>query len=217
MVGCGIVTAGLWEPRAPLIANRSEDGLVTESILPRRRAALSPRTRFEVFKRDSFTCRYCARTTPHVVLQVDHVVPVADGGTDDPMNLVTSCWECNSGKRDVPLEEVITGEDPHDRAIILMERERQLREYNSVVREIHDRCWLEAEQLEHYWTQVLGHGSLRNPHFAWLVNVLETVPMVFVERAMDVAHLNCKTLDLRYVMALIRNWREDGKWPASEQ
>ena len=31
-------------------------------------------------------------------LQVDHKISVADGGTDDPENLITSCANCNVGK-----------------------------------------------------------------------------------------------------------------------
>lgn len=62
------------------------------------RKPLPKKTRFEVFKRDKFTCQYCGRSAPDVVLQVDHIEPVADGGTNDILNLVTACAECNSGK-----------------------------------------------------------------------------------------------------------------------
>ena len=54
--------------------------------------------RFDVFKRDSFKCQYCGRSAPDVILEVDHIVPVAEGGTNDPLNLVTSCRDCNRGK-----------------------------------------------------------------------------------------------------------------------
>lgn len=58
-----------------------------------------PKTiRFEVFKRDSFTCQYCGRSAPEVILHIDHINPVAGGGDNDIMNLVTSCVECNLGK-----------------------------------------------------------------------------------------------------------------------
>ena len=60
--------------------------------------AVSKRLRYEILRRDNHTCRYCGRTAPNVPLCVDHVVPVALGGTDDPTNLVTSCEPCNSGK-----------------------------------------------------------------------------------------------------------------------
>lgn len=60
--------------------------------------SVSKRLRYEVFRRDDFTCRYCGAKAPDVQLRPDHVVPVALGGTDDPSNLVTSCDACNSGK-----------------------------------------------------------------------------------------------------------------------
>lgn len=66
---------------------------------------LSVRTRFEVFKRDRFTCSYCGRTPPEVLLEVDHIVPRAAGGTDDLANLTTACATCNSGKAARLLEE----------------------------------------------------------------------------------------------------------------
>lgn len=58
--------------------------------------AVSKRTRFEVLRRDNYTCRYCRATDQP--LTVDHVVPVALGGVDDPSNLVAACRDCNAGK-----------------------------------------------------------------------------------------------------------------------
>lgn len=60
--------------------------------------ALSKRLRYEVLRRDNHACRYCGATAPEAKLTVDHVVPVALGGTDEPGNLVTACAACNSGK-----------------------------------------------------------------------------------------------------------------------
>ena len=62
------------------------------------RKQLSKKIRFEVFKRDKFTCQYCGRSAPDVVLEVDHMIPVANGGSNDIMNLITSCKDCNRGK-----------------------------------------------------------------------------------------------------------------------
>lgn len=44
------------------------------------RKAISKKTRFEVFKRDRFTCQYCGATPPGVLLHIDHIHPVAEGG-----------------------------------------------------------------------------------------------------------------------------------------
>lgn len=60
--------------------------------------AVSKRLRYEVLRRDNHACRYCGATAPDVALTVDHVVPTALGGSDDPSNLVTACGPCNSGK-----------------------------------------------------------------------------------------------------------------------
>lgn len=60
--------------------------------------SVSKRVRFEVFKRDKFTCQYCGRSAPDIVLHCDHITPKASGGTDDILNLVTSCADCNLGK-----------------------------------------------------------------------------------------------------------------------
>lgn len=69
------------------------------------RATLSKSTRFEVFKRDKFTCQYCGRKAPDVLLHADHITPVSTGGSNDLMNLITSCADCNLGKGAVGLSD----------------------------------------------------------------------------------------------------------------
>ena len=60
--------------------------------------SVSKTTRFEVFKRDRFTCQYCGKRPPDVTLECDHVLARAEGGGDEMANLTTSCWDCNRGK-----------------------------------------------------------------------------------------------------------------------
>lgn len=62
------------------------------------RKSLSKKLRFEVFKRDSFTCQYCGSKAPDKVLEIDHIQPVSKGGKNELMNLITSCFDCNRGK-----------------------------------------------------------------------------------------------------------------------
>jgi len=54
--------------------------------------------RFDVFKRDGFTCQYCGKMAPDVILEIDHIKPVSDAGDNNILNLVTSCRDCNRGK-----------------------------------------------------------------------------------------------------------------------
>lgn len=63
--------------------------------------AISKRLRYEILRRDNHTCRYCGAMAPDVALHVDHVDPVALGGTDEPTNLITACQDCNAGKSSV--------------------------------------------------------------------------------------------------------------------
>lgn len=60
--------------------------------------AVTKRLRYEILRRDGHTCGYCGAKAPDVKLTVDHVLPRALGGTDEPNNLVTACTDCNSGK-----------------------------------------------------------------------------------------------------------------------
>lgn len=61
------------------------------------RKTLSVRKRFFVFKRDHYRCCICGRSG--IELEVDHKVPVAQGGSDALDNLQTLCFDCNRGKR----------------------------------------------------------------------------------------------------------------------
>lgn len=63
-----------------------------------KRKTLTKKVRFEVFKRDSFKCQYCGAAAPEVLLEVDHITPVSKGGTNEILNLITSCFDCNRGK-----------------------------------------------------------------------------------------------------------------------
>ena len=53
-------------------------------------------TRFEIFKRDNFTCQYCGKETRQ--LTFDHVVPRYRGGKHTWENVVSACVACNRRK-----------------------------------------------------------------------------------------------------------------------
>lgn len=180
--------------------------------------ALSVRTRFEVFKRDDFTCRYCGKKSPDVILEVDHIVAVAEGGSDDPMNLATSCWACNSGKSAVPLNQVMTGEDPHDKAIQLLEQRRQLEEYNRVLADIRQAEIDKAWDLVRYWLDEQGELTkaqrdgtadleINRHDFSWLKSAVKWCPETVIKDFMDIAIRKRLSRNMRYVAGCCRNWR----------
>ena len=63
-----------------------------------KRKSVRKSVRFEVFKRDGFSCQYCGAKAPEAVLHVDHINPVSNGGDNEIINLITSCEACNLGK-----------------------------------------------------------------------------------------------------------------------
>jgi hypothetical protein len=91
-----------------------------------KRQSISKKVRFEVFKRDSFTCQYCGAKAPDVVLQVDHIQPVAEDGLSDILNLVTACFDCNSGKGARRLDDRSVVERQRAQIEILQQRREQL-------------------------------------------------------------------------------------------
>ena len=62
------------------------------------RPSIPKKLRFEIFKRDSFTCQYCGRRAPDVVLHCDHIEPVACDGPTDVLNLMTACIDATSAR-----------------------------------------------------------------------------------------------------------------------
>jgi len=56
--------------------------------------------RFDVLRRDNYTCKYCGAKAPNVQLHVDHIIPWKIVKKHEFNNLVTACQPCNSGKSD---------------------------------------------------------------------------------------------------------------------
>lgn len=66
-----------------------------------QRALMTSKLRNSIKTRDDHTCRYCAvslAAEPHLLLEVDHIIPVSKGGMSTSDNLQTLCWRCNRTK-----------------------------------------------------------------------------------------------------------------------
>ena len=57
-----------------------------------------PFTRANIYRRDDYTCQYCAHECASEDLTFDHVVPAAAGGPKCWENIVTACIPCNRRK-----------------------------------------------------------------------------------------------------------------------
>ena len=63
-----------------------------------KRNPISGSLRHEIFKRDCYRCVECGQSNRQTILHVDHLIPVAQGGTDELGNLQTLCQRCNLAK-----------------------------------------------------------------------------------------------------------------------
>ncbi len=86
------------ELREAWLSNRAPEQLRVEPRNRTRTRTIGYAMRFQVLRRDGFTCQYCGRKPPEVKLHIDHVIPWSAGGLNIPDNLRTSCEPCNLGK-----------------------------------------------------------------------------------------------------------------------
>lgn len=66
-----------------------------------QRSLMTAKLRQQIKERDNFTCKNCGNSThaePNLLLEIDHIIPVAKGGLTLESNLQTLCWKCNRSK-----------------------------------------------------------------------------------------------------------------------
>lgn len=66
-----------------------------------QRALMTSKLRQQIKERDNYTCKRCGVSVeqePHLLLEIDHIVPVSKGGLTAEDNLQTLCWRCNRSK-----------------------------------------------------------------------------------------------------------------------
>ena len=80
-----------------------ESKLTAGAFAKEQRALMTKKLRDHIKKRDNFTCCNCGNSTyaePNLLLEIDHIIPVAKGGCTVEDNLQTLCWKCNRAKSD---------------------------------------------------------------------------------------------------------------------
>lgn len=113
--------------------------------------SLSKKLRFEIFKRDGFKCAYCGKAPPNATLEVDHINPKSKGGKNDINNLITACFDCNRGKRDIPLSKIPNSINTN--LEILKEQQSQLVAYNKYLEQLNAYKTIAAEEIENIYDQ----------------------------------------------------------------
>ena len=66
-----------------------------------QRALMTSKLRHFIKQRDDFTCQNCGVSVyaePHLLIEIDHIVPISRGGLTAEENLQALCWKCNRSK-----------------------------------------------------------------------------------------------------------------------
>ena len=173
-----------------------------------KRAAISKTLRFKVFQRDGFQCRYCGRRPPDVVLHVDHVMPSSAGGESDLTNLVTSCPDCNQGKRREIIVSPFEWEDSELRRLEALQRLAELRAYQDVKAELEQELEAITGGLMLRWSATFGDAWQPAPQD--IRYLLDDHDPAEVEKAFYLASRRSSGTPQdawRYACAVLRNWR----------
>ena len=78
-----------------------EGRLTLSAFTKEQRALMTSKLRQFIKERDGYTCKFCGNSIykePNLLLEIDHIIPIAKGGTTEANNLQTLCWKCNRQK-----------------------------------------------------------------------------------------------------------------------
>lgn len=85
------------------LINVLESKLTASAFAKEQRTLMTKKLREFIKERDNYTCCNCGNSTyaePNLLLEIDHIIPVAKGGRTSEDNLQTLCWKCNRAKSD---------------------------------------------------------------------------------------------------------------------
>lgn len=178
--------AALVTPVPALTATTWKEAVLAEPLSTRK--PLSKRVRFEVFKRDGFRCSYCGRHPPDVLLEVDHIIPVCEGGDDVDDNLTSACFDCNRGKAGIPLSSV--PKSLPEKAAEVAEREEQLAGYRAVMKARADRIDQDAFDVAAILLFKAPGEEFRVDR-RWLVSIKKFIGLLPLHEIEEAAELAC--------------------------
>jgi hypothetical protein len=150
------------------------------------RKSISKKLRFEIFKRDSFTCQYCGAKAPDVVLEVDHLNPVKHGGKNDLLNLITSCFVCNRGKSARKLSDNSVIEKQRMQIEELNIRRQQLEMILDWRNELQKNVNFELDKATEYWAKKFNPYLAVNPE-AVFGKLVKKFGIIEVMNCIDIA------------------------------
>jgi DnaD/phage-associated family protein len=131
---------------------------------------------------------------------VDHLIPVARGGTDDFENLISSCRECNSGKSAKLIERFTHGHTKESwREKIKDKSAERLRERRS-----------EIEEVICYWAECRNTRTVSDYDAEAIYRFVETYDPTWIKAAIRIATRQQRNNYVKYVAGILKNWAKTG-------
>ena len=81
-------------------ASKAKNNLKKSTAKPKKSRYISSTVRFAILNRDNYRCLACGANAKETKLQIDHIIPISKGGSNNIENLQTLCIDCNRGKSD---------------------------------------------------------------------------------------------------------------------
>lgn len=149
------------------------------------RKSISKKVRFEVFKRDFFTCQYCSARPPKVPLELDHIVPVCKGGKNNIDNLITACFDCNRGKAGNELTSIPKTiiEKSEGKKLAL----KQYKEYQKILQEERAQIESDIDLVEFVYTSVFNDWMFNTKFRISVKNFINKLGVDVVINYMEIA------------------------------
>ena len=149
------------------------------------RQSTGKRLRFKIFERDNFTCQYCGKKPPEVILHLDHIYPVSKGGKNEIENMLTACADCNLGKATLEI-----GKAPSrvlKNSGDLRERYDQLRAFYNLQKKLDTIKQEMIIDITNYWSEIWEDSQLGAKGIASMKRFLKDFSVDEIKEAMDIA------------------------------
>lgn len=147
------------------------------------RKRVSKGVRFEIFKRDGFTCQYCGAMPPDTVLHVDHILAIVEGGGHDDDNLITACEACNIGKG----RKILDRPQKPDADLAWLEAQQEVAELRRYQEAKAERDEVKADVAAMLLQTWVDHSGLDwQPALHIVLNLMEKYPPEWIEEALIV-------------------------------
>lgn len=182
-----------------------------------KRKSTGKRLRFKVFERDGFTCQYCGKKPPEVLLHIDHIYPVAKGGATEIDNLITACADCNLGKSTLELGK--STPQVRKNADDFQERYEQLKAFYNLQKKMAALQQAMLDEVDECWNEFWPHEVLSIRGRASIKRFLRVLSLDQIKEAIEIASSKMPNSNqaFKYMCGILHMMRKESQIDAHIQ